>query len=129
MPDASQLPVVADIPLDLLLAKLNARLCRLVDRDHQIGHSYLLDVTTLEELYFAWYHRIIPLLQEYFYQDYERLRAVLGKEFVPEQGEVDDATFLFADLGDRRNGHASIQTLKGHELRAALQNLAGAVSG
>jgi len=34
---------------------------------------------------FAWYHRVVSLLQEYFYNDGERLRAVLGKTFVTEQ--------------------------------------------
>jgi len=42
-------------------------------------------VESTDELRFAWYHRVVPLLQEYFYNDGERLKAVLGARFVSEQ--------------------------------------------
>ena len=35
-----------------------------------------------EDLWFVWYRRIVPLLQEYFYNDGPRLQAVLGREFI-----------------------------------------------
>ncbi len=70
------------INLAELLEVLNQRVSALLDREHQIGHSYFMSVETIEDLFFAWYNRIIPLLQEYFYGDYERLRAVVGERFV-----------------------------------------------
>jgi hypothetical protein len=73
---------VAGVDLANLLTKLNQRISLLLDRDHQIGHSYLLGLKTVEDLHFAWYHRVIPLLQEYFYNDGERLKAVIGETFV-----------------------------------------------
>lgn len=83
MPDAALLTAqVDDVDLAKLLTRLNQRISALLDRDHQIGHSYLLNVDDMHSLRFAWYHRIIPLLQEYFYHDAERLRMVIGKEFV-----------------------------------------------
>jgi hypothetical protein len=63
----------------------------LIDRDHQIGHSYFCDLADLEgdlakdKLYFIWYKKIIPLLQEYFYNDWEQLKLILG-DFVVENG-------------------------------------------
>jgi len=84
MPDLTTLAgqIIDDIPLDRLLRQLNERIVALLDRDHQIGHSYFLDVNDTNELRFVWYHRIVPLLQEYFYNDGGRLKAVLGDDFV-----------------------------------------------
>src|SRR5690606_16386091 len=50
----------------------------LYDRDHTIGHSYLMDVKTLEDLEQAFQHKILPLLQEYFYGDWHKIQLVLG---------------------------------------------------
>jgi 5-methylcytosine-specific restriction enzyme B len=75
--------MVANISLQALLNRLNTRLEILLDRDHCLGHSYLMDVKDLEQLHFVWYNKIIPLLQEYFYNDGERLRAVLD-DFIKE---------------------------------------------
>jgi 5-methylcytosine-specific restriction protein B len=53
-----------------------------LDRDHQIGHSYLMNLATVADLRFAWEHKVVPLLLEYFYGDGEKLVAVLGNDFV-----------------------------------------------
>ncbi len=58
--------------------KLNKRIEVLLDRDHLIGHSYFLDVISNQGLYFVWYGKILPLLSEYFYNDWERLKILLG---------------------------------------------------
>ncbi len=70
--------------------------------DHQIGHSYFMNVRTLEELHFVWYHRIVPLLQEYFYNDGERLRELLDSEFVGTAQDNDDGYSW--EVGDTYNG-------------------------
>ncbi len=57
---------------------LNARIVTLLDRDHQIGHSYLLGLSSMGDLCDALYRRVFPLLQEYFYNDHERLERLLG---------------------------------------------------
>jgi len=72
---------VAGVNLRALLTRLNQRITALLDRDHQLGHSYLMHLEDADDLRFAWYHRVVPLLQEYFYNDDRRLRAVLGKAF------------------------------------------------
>lgn len=57
---------------------LNQRICALLDRDHQIGHSYFKDVKTVTDLKDVWFDCVMPLLNEYFYGDWEKLQAILG---------------------------------------------------
>ena len=57
---------------------MNRRIAVLLDREHQIGHTYLLDVNSLPALASTFQNRIMPLLQEYFYDDWEKIRAVLN---------------------------------------------------
>ncbi|MBT0651543.1 McrB family protein [Geomobilimonas luticola] len=61
-----------------LLDKINRRIEFLYDRDHMIGHSFFLNCTTLEGLRDVFLQNIIPLLQEYFYGDWEKICLVLG---------------------------------------------------
>lgn len=58
---------------------LNRRITVRLDRDHQVGHSYFLEATSMRRLHQALYGRIFPLLQEYFYNDWESLRLILGE--------------------------------------------------
>lgn len=71
------------------LYTINRRIEVLKDREHQIGHSYLMKFVTTPlkpipptELKEVIYKNIIPLLQEYFYGDYEKIQLVMGKDFV-----------------------------------------------
>ena len=69
-----------------LLKAINERVATLLDREHQIGHTYLLHVGNLEELSFTFRNKIFPLLQEYFFDDWMKMRAVLGNNsFVDER--------------------------------------------
>lgn len=93
-----------DVDLKLLLEELNKRIVALLDRDHRIGHSYLMKdgkpISKVEDLQFAWYYRIIPLLQEYFYNDWKRLRAVLGNGFIVVDEAVKRAIAQMKDVND-----------------------------
>ena len=82
MPQPNLLGEVAGVQLDKLLTALNHRLEAQLDRDHQIGHSYFMGLKNFEDLRFVWEHKLIPLLQEYFYGDGGKLLALLGKEFI-----------------------------------------------
>lgn len=75
-------PDITGVPLDKFLAALNRKLEAQLDRDHQIGHSYFMGLNNPEDLLFCWEHRVLPLLQEYFYGDGEKLRSLLGNELV-----------------------------------------------
>jgi 5-methylcytosine-specific restriction protein B len=64
-----------------MLSHMNQKISVLYDREHTIGHSYFLplkDKPTIETLAQIFENRIIPLLQEYFCDDYEKIRLVLG---------------------------------------------------
>ena len=82
-PELLKEKIIDGIKLDQLLIQLNKRITLLIGRDYQIGHSYFMNVDTLEDLRFTWYHRIIPLLQEYFYHNSEMLRVAIGEQFMP----------------------------------------------
>lgn len=93
------------IKLDLLLETINLRIEKLIDKDHQIGHSYFLDINSLKELKGVFRYKIMPLLQEYFYGNYNRIGLVLGKAFVKKNPPVQFADF-FSDednLDSERN--------------------------
>ena len=78
-----------------MLNAMNERITALLDREHQIGHTYLMGVDTIEALSDVFQNKIFPLLQEYFFDDWSKIRAVLGgNEFVSER----DAPRLPADL-------------------------------
>ena len=62
-----------------LLETMNRRIRVLLDREHQIGHTYLMGVEDLEELKKTFQNNIMPLLQEYFYDDWQKIDAVLNK--------------------------------------------------
>lgn len=79
-----------------ILATINKRLELLLDRDHLIGHSYFLldeNEDPEEKLLRSFYGNIIPLLQEYFYGDYAKIGAILGKGFIHSEQDVNDTPF------------------------------------
>ncbi|MET0646319.1 MAG: AAA family ATPase, partial [Pyrinomonadaceae bacterium] len=124
-PGAIDPAAVAGVDLRALLASLNARVAALLDRDHRIGHSYFMSLQGAEDLRFAWYARVVPLLEEYFYNDHERLRAVLGARFV-RPIEIDEATSAsLKEFADPEHVPHEIVRLDGARLVDALRELAG----
>ena len=77
--------VLGEINLPSLLDIINYRLEKLLDKDHQIGHSYFISVASLDDLKLAFQNKIIPLLQEYFFGDYGKIGLVLGEGFVEKK--------------------------------------------
>jgi 5-methylcytosine-specific restriction protein B len=73
------------INLEQLLTIINLRIEKLLDKDHQIGHSYFMSVYSITDLKVAFQNKIIPLLQEYFFGDYGKIGLVLGKGFVEKK--------------------------------------------
>lgn len=80
MPDYSLLPDnVEGINIRKLLKTINDRIEYLYDRDHQIGHAFfILDNPSAENYKNVMLTKVIPLLQEYFYDNWESIELVLG---------------------------------------------------
>ncbi len=72
---------VDDLDVAAMLDKINERITFLYDREHTIGHAFftgLKDDASLAKLQSIFEKSVIPLLQEYFYEDYQKIQLVLG---------------------------------------------------
>lgn len=118
------------LDLEKILKTINDRIEVLLDRDHLIGHSYFLNVDSLETLQSRFMNNIIPLLQEYFYGDYGKIGLVLGEGFV-KQSKDEKVTFAkFTYDGDQEfYSEKIVYTLenkwKEGEFKQAIDNLLG----
>lgn len=89
---------IEGINLKQLMDDLNRRISVLIDRDHQIGHAYFMHINTLGELKDAWFNKILPLLNEYFYGDWNKLKFIV-KTFINEENVPED---LKEEYGDEK---------------------------
>lgn len=92
MPNPSALRAVDGINLPAVLTTINSRIEYLFDREHQIGHAYFINCGSRSAIEDAMRHKVIPLLAEYFYEDWGKVAAVLGDA---DDGEGDrEGAFL-----------------------------------
>ncbi|WP_345873761.1 AAA family ATPase [Shewanella algae] len=108
-PELFKALVIEGIHIKALLEVMNQRIAVLLDRDHCIGHAYfmpLFETPTLQKLADIFKQNIIPLLQEYFFEDWERIRWVLSDQrkakddaFIVEDST--NLTELFPDVSNR----------------------------
>ncbi len=74
---------VKGVAIDELLDVMNQRIAALLDRDHCLGHAYFMPLKedpTLERLEGIFRQQILPLLQEYFFEDWQRIQWVLNDQ-------------------------------------------------
>ena len=81
-PNPEILSEVENVDLSKLLKTINQRIELLIDKDHQIGHSYFIGIQNIVDLQRTFKDKIIPLLEEYFYGDFGKIGLVLGGEFI-----------------------------------------------
>ncbi|WP_345940865.1 AAA family ATPase [Granulicatella sp. zg-84] len=100
MPDANVLRDISadkvdDLDVVEMLEKINERITFLYDREHTIGHAFFTKLAkdpTIETLRAIFENSVIPLLQEYFYEDYQKIQLVLG-----DNGKTDPSTKFILD--------------------------------
>jgi 5-methylcytosine-specific restriction protein B len=99
MPDYEKLSgdIIEGINLQKVLKTINERVEYLYDRDHTIGHAYLMGIKTRKELESVFKKKIIPLLQEYFYDDWKKIGLVLGEGFIEKQETPKQIKDVFGD--------------------------------
>ncbi|NVK75098.1 MAG: AAA family ATPase [Oceanospirillaceae bacterium] len=83
-PKPEKLDEVEGISMRRMLEVMNARLTWLKDKDHTIGHAYFMKVMSPEDLRLVFKNKVVPLLEEYFFNAPEEIVAVLGKGFSAE---------------------------------------------
>lgn len=97
-PELLDAVVVDGISIGRMLRVMNQRITVLLDRDHTIGHAYFMPLqkkgSTLAGLADIFRQKILPLLQEYFFEDWERIRWVLN-----DQSKPDSTAFIIEDTG------------------------------
>ena len=93
--------------LEDVLVSINERIEVLLDRDHTIGHSYFIKLHSgdVEGLEMVFLNNIIPLLQEYFYHNYEKIALILGEGFVKvkQNNKIKFASFKTIDTPEIDN--------------------------
>ena len=81
--------VIEGISLQKLLEEINKRITEAGLREKQVGHSYLMDIQNLEDLQFAFANEIVPLLQDYFFDDYKKLEEdILSSDFIDSENMI-----------------------------------------
>ncbi|WP_371971414.1 McrB family protein [Acinetobacter sp. AL9] len=93
--------VVEAIDVAKLLEVMNKRIKVLLDRDHCIGHAYFTELkptsekaaATVRELMQIFEKKIIPLLQEYFFDDWSKIKLVLGNNGMVKTEKLEESLF------------------------------------
>ena len=102
-PDPDKLSNVDGVDLPKVLRAINERLEWLHDRDHLIGHAWFMSASDREGIDRIMRNKIIPLIAEYFYDDWRKVQAVLGggNHFVRRR-KLDPPPDLGDEAGDDR---------------------------
>jgi 5-methylcytosine-specific restriction protein B len=89
---------IGKVNLGKLLRTLNDKIRKENLRDKQIGHSYFMEIENTSNLQQVFKYEIIPLLQDYFYEDYNLLEKILGKNIISKNKmEINDKVVDFPD--------------------------------
>lgn len=103
MPNPSELSADCDgVDLQKLLKVMNNRIEFLLDRERTIGHAFFIDVKNLNDLQAVFKNKILPLLQEYFYDDYAKINAVLNDNGMLKPKKTPDEERLSEFVGEKQ---------------------------
>lgn len=88
-----------------ILQKINARIRGLLDKDHQIGHSYFIEAETDIDIFNALKDCVIPLLEEYFYNDAQKIRQILNETSESENNFYVKDSDAMSELDNMQNDY------------------------
>ena len=92
LPDARLIPeTVENIKLRAVFNTMNQKINAMLDDGHLIGHSFWMKCKSVQDVKNSWFDEIMPLMNEYFFGDWEKLQYVLGADFVKSES-VSDTT-------------------------------------
>ncbi len=110
---------VEGVKIASLLESMNQKIMFLMDQDHQIGHSYFLELKEIAKkdavnwLKIAWFYKIIPLIQEYFPGDWAKIKEILGADFlIAIEKEGVSAGYAMKQIRDFSDNKLFIEALK-----------------
>ncbi|MFB1029247.1 MAG: AAA family ATPase [Thauera sp.] len=117
---------VGEIDVRRMLERINERIEALYDRDHCIGHAYFTHLwhktdgaQRFETLADTFRNRVLPLLEEYFFEDWRKIRLVLGDNQKPDAAqfitESDAHEQALNDLFGDNHGLDSYSTQRRHQ--------------
>ena len=89
------------VNIGAMLKVINERIEYLYDREHTIGHAVFLELkenNNIDKLENIFKKSVIPLLQEYFYEDYDKIRIVLGDNAKDEDEQFISAVSILEDV-------------------------------
>lgn len=95
-----------------MLKTINERIKYLYDREHTIGHAFFVNVKTFDDLKLVFKNKVIPLLQEYFYDDYEKIRLVLGDNAKKDEYQFIKKDSSLKELFKNNSEDENIETTK-----------------
>ena len=87
---------------------MNKRIEYLYDRDHIIGHSYFIQCNTIKDIENVFLHDIIPLLQEYFYNDWEKINLIFHNNGFIKPINADEKLFYSDDVIDHHHTYYEV---------------------
>ena len=100
---------IEEIDLELMLQIINDRIEALYDREHTIGHAFFMKLTSgskVSDLALIFKNNILPLLEEYFFEDWEKITKVLGKSNIYIGKNFDNLGFDYPGTNYSRNDSA-----------------------
>ncbi len=103
------------VNIGAMLKVINERIEYLYDREHTIGHAVFLELkenNNIEKLENIFKKSVIPLLQEYFYEDYDKIRIVLGDNAKDEDEQFISAVSIPEDVFEGNIGDIDIPEKK-----------------
>lgn len=87
---------VAGVDLCRMLEAMNNRIEHLYDREHTIGHAFFMHLnenSTIADLAQIFKNKVLPLLEEYFFEDWDKIAKVLGKADIYAVKQTKDLGF------------------------------------